>query len=145
MKIGKRNYMHLKLPLTHSTLLLISPMSRHYVISRLPSLCYLDDSRVTSEEREAAVKVYGRRKQPQQSISIFSKRDSTSAAVSRNYKRGRRGGGGGEGRGGEGRGGGGGGAWGRRGEGRGGGGCLGEAGGGEGGRESIVSCTLKPV
>ena len=133
MKIGKRNYMHLKLPLTHSTLLLISPMSRHYVISRLPSLCYLDDSRVTSEEREAAVKVYGRRKQPQQSISIFSKRDSTSAAVSRHYKRGRRGGEGrgGEGRGGEGgeggvpgggggRGGEGGGAWGRRVEGRGG-------------------------
>ncbi|XP_062512235.1 leucine-rich melanocyte differentiation-associated protein-like [Corticium candelabrum] len=33
---------------------------RHYVISRLPSLKVLDDTEITVEEREIAIRVYGR-------------------------------------------------------------------------------------
>ena len=35
---------------------------RHFVISHLPKLCFLDDSAVSPEEREAAERVYGRRR-----------------------------------------------------------------------------------
>lgn len=37
-------------------------IDRHYVISHLPRLEHLDDTEVTREEREKALKVYGRRR-----------------------------------------------------------------------------------
>ena len=38
------------------------PFSRLYVISQLPRLEYLDDTRVTREEKEKSLKTYGRRR-----------------------------------------------------------------------------------
>ena len=38
------------------------PSSRHYVISQLPHLEYLDDTAVSTEEREKALKIYDRRR-----------------------------------------------------------------------------------
>ena len=47
---------------THTHAHTHSPPPRHFVISHLPKLSYLDDTAISVKEREAAEKVYGRRR-----------------------------------------------------------------------------------